>query len=221
MCKSLRKIVSGLLIFACSMMICVPSSAAEPQLKISSLDPYAEDLSETVTINEMDYTYKYFYNNDNNKAVNIENETTGEVYQIEFIEDSQGNITAFDNGQIVGSISKVDYYTINNSSRAAWVSMGPTEYHYITWAQGTAAAVVGALIGAALGGITGSVIVGTVGTTILGTLGSQSTGCTISLDLYYMNLITAIQYMYVFGLTDTTNIYHGPFTVYTNPYPYV
>lgn len=217
--KFIRSLMSFLLIISVVLIGSLPALANEVPVTLNSGDAYTKNLMDKVSLGNVEYIYGYDINDEGNRTIVITNEDNGTVTDIEFVEDDQGNTVVYCNGEVIGGYYKVGgivtSYESDTLLRAGWVSMGPTEYKYVSWSRGTSASVVAGIIGSACGGLTAAQITSVVGSGTLSTLGSSTSGGTLTLNRYYMNSGGSIQYMYVFGITDTSNIYHGAYTVYS------
>lgn len=169
-----------------------------------------------LTINHVQYQYNYFNCGDDGIQVKITNLKTGSIDNV-FVDNS----TILLNGKKIGTITeeKSCEMTKDTDSNIAkkgsvWKKVG-SKTKRITWAKGTAVAVVAAVIGAALGGAaTGNMVVAAMGAAALGTLAGQCSGGKVSYTLYKSKVGKFMRYKWVWKFKANTGDSYGPYRSY-------
>lgn len=205
--KSLKKIMASFLIASLGLLLYVPAYGA------SNVE---EASSEMIVLDGTEYTYEYSYGSNGEKTTTITNEDSGSVDVLSYIYDENGKATVYQNGRVIAYIDKASATLEDETqiaSRSSWVYMG-SDSHYVTWAQGTTVSVVADVIATACGFAGPSFIITAIGYSVLSSLASNAIGCTIHVTMYYMDLGYDLMYMYTLGLTSSTGIYYGPYTIY-------
>ena len=177
-------------------------------------DIYSEELQETVTIDEVEYTYHYMYNDNGDKVVSISNNENDHVDVIVAEEDT-GNIEL--NGEFCG-YNKITMGTIFDNIMSAramaratnWKYLGSAN-KYVSWAMGTSVAAVAGVIGVALDHITGAQVLFTMGGVVVGAIASNSIGGTVSMKIYKFNSSAITQFRYDWKFRARNGDNYGPY----------
>ena len=118
-------------------------------------DIYQEEFSETVEIEGVDYTYYYFYDDENNRNIKIVNQDTQSVDMVECNIDT-GSI--YLNGELCGTGSSSQIQEDVQTRADSWIYM-TTMTDQISWSNGAGVAVIAGIIAAAIGEVTGAHVI--------------------------------------------------------------
>ena len=211
--KRIKRLIS---IFITTMIFLsafiTPASAANP----ADIGAYAKGLTETVKIENVNYTFHYFYDVDGNRAIEITEEDSNVSDVIVYNESAQ---TKYLNDDILATLEELDTIetiveTNNNFMNRSleWESLGSYS-NRITWAQGVAVAVLAGLIAVYLA-CTGGAVLAIMGWTTLSGLAYAATGGTIAGTLYRRIIAGQHYFRDIWTFTANTGDKYGPFTTY-------
>lgn len=199
----MKKVFSILLSLILALNLSIPAFAAN--LEHDNTDMYLYEQSETILIDEVSYTYYYVDSNHTIRAIEVVNNSTGQEDVVTF-----NCLTSelYLNGKMTNMVS-TDYGVSVANYTDGWESLG-TSTHRISWAQGTSAGVVAAMLAAFLGA-TGHVY-SAIGVAGLGALAQSTTGGTLKLELQWYNIpLVTPQYRYIWSFTANTGDVYGPY----------
>ncbi len=120
------------------------SNAQELDSSEITEDVFAAEVTEIITIDEMDYTYSYYYDSDGNKAIDIFNNNDGVSETLcydsesgEILLDSEQIATVDNDFSILNNynidvLDSIDSYSVNAASQ--WINRG-SQSSKITWKQ--------------------------------------------------------------------------------------
>lgn len=212
--SSISVALSIILCFCMAAFHIYPVKAADETILPNDQMMYEENSSETVNINGINYTYQYSLDENNNRTICITNDVDSFVDRITYLKET-GEI--YLNNEILGKVKtltsdseKIDNYT----SRDAFVYFGPLN-EYISWAKGTTAAAVAAVIAVALPSLGAAGVIAAMGTAALGVLAASSIGGTVKGSIYRLNSTYHIQYKYVWSFTASNGDRYGTYTSFT------
>lgn len=152
-------------------------------------DIYSEKFEETVSIEGISYTYKYFYNENGDKSISILNNKTSTVETVTY-DDESSNI--YLDGKKIADVQTVDDDTDGSvitrskrSTKGGFKSLG-TRHKKITWIKAMTTAAIAGVIATVMGGVGGililgksavvGLIIGSCGGVTLATIASGSAG---------------------------------------------
>ena len=212
-----KKYVAILLVMVLSVSLFTVNSFAETakyQIEGGTYEKIRN--TETVNIDNKLYQYSYYSNPlTNDRAIevrNISDEVTDYVTII--------NNIVYLNGDAIGSIEEGDdsFGSDSRSLKAAgsWKKLGSNSKR-ITWAKGTANAIVAAIIAGALSyAATASTVIAATGVAVIGVLASQTTGGTVSYTVYSRKAGKLTNYKWSWKFKASTGDKYGPYTSYTS-----
>src|SRR5699024_3607429 len=176
-------------------------------------DIYQEEFSETVEIEGVDYTYYYFYDDENNRNIKIVNQDTQSVDMVECNIDT-GSI--YLNGELCGTGSSSQIQEDVQTRADSWIYM-TTMTDQISWSNGAGVAVIAGIIAAAIGEVTGVHVISIMGNA-LSTIAGSAIGGTIRNSIYKFNSTLIHQFRYNWSFTDSNGDYYGPYTSFSPAY---
>lgn len=177
-------------------------------------DIYSEELRETVTIDEVEYTYHYMYNDNGDKVISISNDENDHVDVIVAEEDT-GNIEL--NGELCG-YNKITMGTIFDNIMSAramaratnWKYLGSGS-QYVSWAMGVGTAVVAGVIAVPIGNLGVAGVIAAMGLTTLSILSASAVGGTVYVKTYKFNTNAITQFRYDWSFKASTGDKYGPY----------
>lgn len=205
-----RYILISVLI-AAVLFITIPSTAfAEAShLNVSKEISDINARTEIVLIDNISYKYTYFSDPSTaNTLIIILNTSTRET---DVVTINNGRV--YLDGKIVGSIEAKESMTENaipKASSSSWVQIGSGK-KYVSWAKGTATAVVAAIIAGAIGSPVSVVIA--LG--VISVIAAQCSGGTVYYTVYKRQAGKITNYKWVWSFKASTGDKYGPYTVYS------
>lgn len=173
---------------------------------------------ETVCIDNKLYQYSYYSSpTTGDKAIAVKDVAAG-VTDFVTIKDN----TVYLNGEAVGSIEDVNENEALYNGATPFKAAGTWKYlggksKRVTWAKGTARAIVAAIIAGALSyAATASAVIAATGATVMGILASQTTGGTVTYKVYSRTAGKLTNYKWVWSFKASTGDKYGPYTSYTS-----
>ncbi len=172
---------------------------------------YLENRIEYVSIDGFDYKYEYKLDGESNRMITITNNDTGQTDILKL--DRESGII-FLNNIAWGTVETIWCEDISSDSFAegntrGWENRGHFS-HYVTWAMGTAAAVVAGAIAIAIGSIGSAAVIAAMGIGSLGVLAACTSGGTED-DYLYFRQYDAYnwQYKYTWRFVANTGDSYG------------
>jgi hypothetical protein len=197
-------------IVSTSALFAQPANAmanSENQINISA-NLYTEAKSEVVTIDNIKYTYQYSIENGNNviTVTNDANDITDKI----LVDNMNSNI--YLNGEVIGK-SYTQSKEISGSSKAYYVwETKSSDSYYISWAKGTSAAALAAVIAAKLGTLGVGGVIAAMGVGALGAIASACSGGTVYNTLQMFRApFTNPQYRTIWAFKASTGDYYGDY----------
>lgn len=196
-----------ILTVVCSLnfLFAQPVYAAGTEQNIFTL----EGTTETVVIDGISYTYNYYLEN-GDRVITIANNANNTVDKMVYDVDSS---IIYLNGEIFATIENKPSISRAGGGKTAdgWEILS-TSSHYISWAQGTTAAIVATAIAAYLGVVTAGNVIAIMGISALGVLAAATSGGTLYVELHmYYVLFVQPQYRTVWTFTANTGDSYGPY----------
>lgn len=182
----------------------------------TEMDIYNQGLVENIDVDGVNYTYKYYYNENGDKSVSITDMTTSKTETLT-LDEKTSNIYLDGNNIGYEKISYDDMPTLNRAAANSWKLIAGPTHAYISWLRGTTTAVVLGVISAKLG--IGAVYVKTaLGTAGLAVLAGQCSGGTLHFSSYYRNLaLGQVQYKTNWSFVASTGDRYGTYTYLSTP----
>ena len=207
--KWFKKTVAVVLTAAMAMTATVPAFAAESiKNTVPTDDLFAQNFSEVVNIEGVDYTYQYSYDENNNETVTITNDADDRVDVV--VTDKENSVIYFNN---------------QSTARAGWVPLGDTERYTITIKDAQTVDQVGAIIRGGLSilagayspyfGITVAAVVAKMGTIFLQAYVWAHVDATLNGSFYQMVSFGDVQYRYDWEFVDENGRVSGPHSWFT------
>ncbi len=224
--KWFKKTVAVVLTAAMAMTATVPAFAAESiKNTVPTDDLFAQNFSEVVNIEGVDYTYQYSYDENNNETVTITNDADDRV---DVVVTDKENSVIYLNNEIAATVDIVDNAEIANNqstARAGWVQLGDTERYTITIKDAQTVDQVGAIIRGGLSilagayspyfGITVAAVVAKMGTIFLQAYVWAHVDATLNGSFYQMVSFGDVQYRYDWEFVDENGRVSGPHSWFT------
>ena len=141
-------------------------------------DIYSEKFEETVSIEGISYTYKYYYNENGDRSISILNNKTSTVETVTY-DDKSLNIY-LDDEKIadVQTVHDNTYGSVTTRSTKDGFKCLDTRHKKITWKKAVKTAVLATIIATAIGGVGGLVVLGKAATVglIIASCGGSTLG---------------------------------------------
>lgn len=174
-------------------------------------DIYAEKEIETINIDGINYTYKYYYKN-GNRVINITNDSNDDIEELVF---NNSDSTIYINEEAVATMGTVEHQSNESSLLRAyyvWETKSKST-SYISWIKGVSVGALAAIIASEiLGGVGASVVIARIGSTALGVFAASSAGGTVYNTLQmYQAPFTTPQYRTLWGFKAPTGDYYGDY----------
>ncbi len=216
--KGMKKVLAIVLAFSLSWCTIIEVAAKEDVSNgEAGIDIYEENYSETIELEGTNYTYQYYYDDDGNRAVNVINESNGNIDIVKFDDDLQYIIL---NGKVCGKVCE----TVSQEDKEiplqrrdgkeasdAWIffSQGSQK---ITFAQGVSVAVLAVIIATAIGNLGGAAVIAAMGYNALAVVAASSIGGTVSTTVYKFNSNLITQWRYDWSFRASNGDYYGVYT---------
>lgn len=177
-----------------------------------SEDVFADQYSETISIDGVTYDYYYTYDIDGNRVVELYDNNTNKTSTI-VNDENRGIIT--ENGVTIATIDDIDQTKQSGKKLAAsssWKkeSSGTKK---ISWAKGTSTAAVAAALAAGLG-VSGGSLIAIMGLSALGVLAGSTSGGTITWTKYARTRTARKpERKLVWSFKASTGDKYGPYTI--------
>ena len=186
----------------------IPAHAASSTDPITDL--YADNISESVDIDGINYTYVYSYDLEGNRVIYVTNTETG-ISDIVTYDISTSTIY-FNDEEVAKTSNSALSSSTARARDAGWEKVGSGS-QYISWATGTSAAALAAVIAIALG-VGSASIIAVMGVSVLGVIAGAAIGGTVKYTCYAWQPATypyLFQYDYTF--TASTGDTYGPYSI--------
>lgn len=178
-------------------------------------DIFSQGLVENIDIEGVTYTYKYYYDENGNRNISINDIARSKSQTLTF-DEKKSNI--YLDGKKISDV-KTSYEDVNSSNRAVdtrWKLINRPVHKYISWAKGTSTAIVIGVIAGALG-IAGYYVSSALGSA-LSILSGQCSGGTLHYSKYYRNLaLGQSQYRTDWSFVASTGDRYGTYTYLSTP----
>ena len=178
----------------------------------ASNDVYADQYSETISIDGVKYNYYYSYDADGNRVIELYDNSTNKTSTI-VNDENRGIIT--ENGVTIATIDDIQQ-TKQSSKKLAASSSWKKESSgtkKISWAKGTSTAAVAAALAAGLG-VSGGSLIAIMGLTALGVLAGNASGGTITWTKYVRTRTARKpERKLVWTFKASTGDKYGPYTI--------
>lgn len=182
----------------------------------SAYDMYSMQMSETLNIDGVNYTYQYHYKN-GNRAVTITNDLNDNIDEIVY-DASSSNI--YLNDEICGSIANNDEQLEEDTPSARafyeWETCSSST-EKISWAKGTTTAIVAGCIAIYLGTLGTAGVIAAMGPSALSILAASSVGGTLYVKLQsFIAPAAGTQYRYLWSFKASTGDLYGTYISHVN-----
>lgn len=171
----------------------------------SIYDICRQNITETINIDGINYTYDFYYEN-GNRVVKITNDMNKHIDKI--IYDEELGIIYL-NGVISARVS--ENKTQNARAMGEWETLSK-DSKYITWGKGISTAALAASISVVLGFLGPAGVIAAMGTSALGVIAAGAIGGTVNVELQMYQLpLVAPQYRYIWSFKASTGDFYGPY----------
>ncbi len=172
----------------------------------ATYDLYANEESETLDIEGINYTYNYYYEN-GCRAIDIVNNESGQIDKLVY-DELDGTIF----------LNEDQFVTVDNDCSAqalgytnGWEPLGKKSSHYISWGEATTAAVVAGMIAIYLGSLGTAGVIAAMGVGALGVLAASASGGTLTVECQWYHTLFFTQYRYIWSFKASTGDTYGPY----------
>lgn len=186
----------------------------------SEKDIYAQGFTENVDIEGVTYTYKYYYDENGEKAISVTDNTTSKTEIITY-DDKTSNI--YVNDEKVGEVKTTDddgQILDTPQSRTTWNLIG-TYHKYITWAQGLSAGTLAGIMVSTIAFVMGpnltvSIFIASCGIQVFSNIASAASGGTLHWTAWYYTSLLYFHYKYDWSFVAATGDRYGTYHCYFN-----
>lgn len=192
----------------------VPTKVFASEKDINNeIDMYAQNVTENVNIEGVNYTYEYYYDSEGERSVLITDTTNSVSNVLTYNEESS---TFYLDDEKIGEVETVfekDSKLDESSplSRLSWQLQG-TYHNKISWIRGTRTAIVAGAVATYLGTLGAAGVIAAMGAAALGTLAAQTIGGTLHRTLYRAKTGTRQHYKYNWSFVASTGQRFGTYT---------
>lgn len=208
--KSVFKKIALTLTFVLSIMFTTPIIEAKAYEKNNQQeDVYAEKKVEIITIDGINYTYKYCYEN-GNKVITIINDSNNNIEKI--VQDKISK-DIYLNNELVMTEKETIYEESFFSPRAyyEWETKSSSST-YISWGKATTAAALAAIIATKVGTLGPKGVIAAMGIGALGVIASQCAGGRVYTKIQMFRApLTNPQYRTIWAFKASTGDYYGDY----------
>lgn len=208
--KKLLVILLTLTLISCNIL---NASAMDYRYKNHTEDIYAENYSESITLEGIIYTFQYSYDDIGNRMIHVINEETATVDVVKY--DNQLKCLLLNEEICSQEMTLNDSIQMNplvKNSDWIYFSSGSNR---ITFAQGVSVAVLAALIATAVGNIGGTAVILAMGYNTLAVVAASSIGGVVNTTVYKFNSSAVTQWRYDWSFTASSGDYYGVYTSVT------
>lgn len=207
--KQVKNFLSIILIAVFAINFCwiPPVSAAQ----VDTYDLYANQTVETAILDGVAYEFHLYYQ-DGCRTIAVSNNRDDSIDIVQYNPETE-LLTI--NGQIHSSTMKQirNESSISPAADPGW-EVKTSGTYYISWAQGTTAAVVAAAIATYLGTLGTAGVIAAMGTAALGALAASCSGGTLYMEYQVLAMTGVNQQRWMWTFTASTGDFYGPFYDY-------
>ncbi|MGX4601813.1 hypothetical protein [Faecalimicrobium sp. JNUCC 81] len=226
-----KKVISISLILSFILSIMAPiSSFANNSSPSNSIlqnsneqnDVYKQNLIENVNFEGVNYTYKYYYDDNSNRCILVTNNSNLETNVITY---NEADSTIYLDSNKIATVKSTKDDTMNIESKSKrskrstntnWKLINIV-HHYVSWKKGVTTAVVAGAIATVLGFATNFVVT-VIGFSTLSILASSAIGGTVHFSKYYRFLpFDQTQYKTDWAFVASTGERFGTYTYMSSP----
>lgn len=211
----MKKILSMLLAMTMMVMVLIqPAYAAENVVMHGQIatedDPYANGTVECVEMDGISYTFTMYYE-DGNQTIAISNDQNNSIDIVQH--DRKSSCVTINGQQFVSEIATTYNPGIMPLADPGWEVLSSGSKR-ISWAEGTTAAIVAAVIAAALPKTTTALVIAAIGLDALAVLAAASSGGTVYFEFQRLQMFAVDQQRWMWEFTASTGDHYGPFYDY-------
>lgn len=182
--KKIKKIIASVLCVA--MCFGMTAFAAEDNnLATDGKDIYSQKLEESIEIDGINYTYKYYYNDEGNRTVAMTNNNTGQVDVIVNNEDTSEILV---NDTVVATVSDVIENVDDDvpmTRAGTWKYIGTTTKKF-SWKANVSVATAAAIIASVIPMVSGATVLAKMGTSLLSEFAKKSVSGSVKIETYQL-----------------------------------
>ena len=176
-------------------------------------DMYSQNVTESVNIEGVNYTYKYYYDSEGQRSILV-SDTTNSVSNVVTYNEETSTIY-LDNEKLaeVETVYENDPHLEDSTpqSKLNWVHQG-TYHNKISWSKGTTVAAVAAAISIHLATLGAAGVIAAMGTGALGVLAASAIGGTLHRTLYRATTGSRVFHKYNWSFVANTGERYGTYT---------
>lgn len=182
-------------------------------------DLYSEKFEETVSIEGISYTYKYYYNEKGDRSISILNNEKSTVETITYDDELSA---IYSKGKKIAEIETIDSPMDNVSgniqsrsvkAKSKWKLLG-TRSKTIQWHEGLIAASLAAIIAIAIGTATTAAIIASCGVSTLGVIAAFCTNGTLYWTSWNHNTQSVMNFKHDWAFKAPTGRRYGTYHAY-------
>lgn len=181
-------------------------------------DIYGAGMEETINIEGINYTYKYYYGEDGSREIRVENNANDEVEIIKYDEDASEVLV---NDEVVATVSDVEEITdteenmglgVQTSKASRWKYIGTIKKKF-SWKKNIAVSTAAGVIASVIPLVNAATVMAKIGLGVLSGLAKYSVKGTVTIKTYQLKAGKVTNNKFVWTVVANGKKY-GPYTSY-------
>lgn len=195
------------------LVLCFNSVAFASVDKVDENDICATEFKETLTIDGVNYLYRYAYDKDGNREIYITNCDTNIVDLVKY--NVTTGIATMNDMTVVSTMPSLDVMESEPgvSLNANYTYIGKVSKK-ISWVATTMVSQLVGIIASAIGRLTGAMVLAKIGATALKAMIKSYKNATVVASIYEWVTGKVTNHKYVWYVTPVGGSKHGPYTSY-------
>ncbi len=181
-------------------------------------DIYGAGMEETINIEGINYTYKYYYGEDGSREIRVENNANDEVEIIKYDEDASEVLV---NDEVVATVSDVEEITdteenmglgVQTAKASRWKYIGTIKKKF-SWKKNIAVSTAAGVIASVIPLVNAATVMAKIGLGVLSGLAKYSVKGTVTIKTYQLKAGKVTNNKFVWTVVANGKKY-GPYTSY-------
>lgn len=179
-------------------------------------DIYGAGMEETINIEGINYTYKYYYGEDGSREIRVENNANDEVEIIKYDEDASEVLV---NDEVVATVSDVEEITdteenmglgVQTAKASRWKYIGTIKKKF-SWKKNIAVSTAAGVIASVIPLVNAATVMAKIGLGVLSGLAKYSVKGTVTIKTYQLKAGKVTNNKFVWTVVANGKKY-GPYT---------
>ncbi len=216
--KNLKKVTALVL---CSVLCMGTTAYASEESSVIlevEKDIYGAGMEETINIEGINYTYKYYYGEDGSREIRVENNANDEVEIIKYDEDASEVLV---NDEVVATVSDVEEITdteenmglgVQTAKASRWKYIGTIKKKF-SWKKNIAVSTAAGVIASVIPLVNAATVMAKIGLGVLSGLAKYSVKGTVTIKTYQLKAGKVTNNKFVWTVVANGKKY-GPYTSY-------